>query len=112
MKKIVLILILTLSLQANFKSGNDLVKNKVEYEKPENSKTISYYEVASYVNYIFGVHDSLEGVLICTPSNVTGRQIIAIVGKYIDNHPEKWNQPAQYLVVPPLMNAFPCKKKK
>lgn len=112
MKKIILGLILTLNLQANFKDGNDLVKNKAEYEKPDNDKTINWFGVASYMSYIFGVHDSLEGILICTPSKVNGRQIIAIVGKYIDNHPEKWNQPASYLVVPPLLNAFPCKKKK
>jgi len=112
MKKIILVLILTLGLQASFKSGNDLAKDKVEYEKPDNDKTKIWYSSSAYINYIFGVHDSLEGIFICTPNNVTGRQIIAIVGKYIDNHPEEWNKSALYLVVPPLANAFPCKKKK
>jgi hypothetical protein len=42
---------------------------------------------------------------------VTPGQIFAIVAKYLNNHPEKWNEPAVILVVEAIKEAFPQKKK-
>lgn len=45
------------------------------------------------------------------PENVTNEQIYAIVGKFVENHPEKWNMTTIELVVTAVQTAFPEKKK-
>jgi hypothetical protein len=110
MKKILFGSLLVVNLFAL--DGNRFVEYKIEYEKPNDDKTINWYRVGAYQNYIAGVVDSVDGILFCTPANSNGRQIVAIVGKYIDNHPEEWNGCAFDLVYKPLSKAFPCKKKK
>jgi len=116
MKKIVLSLIITFNIlnAGGWVSGNNLVKYMNEAKKANNgNQDINWNDAARFNNYIFGVVDVLEDAgYICIPSNVTGRQLFAIVIKYIDNHPEEWNKTASYLVETPLLGTFPCKKKK
>ena len=109
MKKVILALIIVINLNAGWVSGNTLVEWNIEYKKDKNQNP---YGVGAYQYYILGILDSIDGILICTPNNVNGRQIFAIVGKYINNHPEEWNGSAFNLVYRPLSKAFPCKKKK
>jgi hypothetical protein len=32
------------------------------------------------------------------PGHVSGRQVVIVVGKYLDAHPEKWNLRAEELI--------------
>ena len=113
MKKILLSLLVFVSLNANgWVNGNTLVKWKVEHEKSTEDKSKFYHDVGAYHYYIFGVLDSIEGILVCTPNNTNGRQIFAIVSKFINDNPDKWNKSAWNLVYEPLKKTFPCKKKK
>lgn len=43
------------------------------------------------------------------PSNATNAQLTAIVRKYLNDHPEKWNHMASSLVLIALRDAF-CRK--
>jgi len=116
MKKIVLSLIITFNIlnAGGWVAGNNLVKYMSEAKKADNgSQNVDWSDALQFQAYVFGVVDVLEDAgYMCIPSNVKGRQLFAIVMKYIDNHPEEWNKTASYLVETPLLNTFPCKKKK
>jgi Rap1a immunity proteins len=51
----------------------------------------------------------LNGGLDMPPSVAEG-QVDAVVGKYLDDHPEEWNQPASVLVYKALRSMFPPKR--
>lgn len=113
MKKIILVLALTMSLNAGWESGSDLIKNMNEYKKYENGQEFEYVSAGLFSGYISGVRDTLiDAGYICTPSGADGNQIFHIVIKWIENNPEKWNGSAISLIATPLLDAFPCKKKK
>jgi hypothetical protein len=75
-----------------------------EYEKWETGSTVGVYP-----GYVSGVHDVYQGRgLICGSENVSIKQAAAIVAKYLKNNPERWNEPAYFLVSDALLKAFPC----
>lgn len=45
----------------------------------------------------------------CPGKMVTNEQIVDVVTKWLDNHPEKRNLPAPFIVTVALNEAFPCK---
>lgn len=54
-----------------------------------------------------GVIDVLDDTqLVCTSTDVVGRQVYAVVIKYIEDNPDKWNQDASFLVSAPLSKPF------
>ena len=113
MKKILLGFILVINLNANWQSGNDFVLDMKEYIKEENGAKTEFYKTMTYRAYISGVRDTLiDAGYICIPSGVNGKQIFEIVRKYVEDNPKEWNKSASYLVETPLLDAFPCKKKK
>lgn len=62
------------------------------------------------MGYIRGVSDALSISKACIPQNASPGQKMAIVHKYLNNHPEMWNRPAFDVVAFALTEAFPCKK--
>jgi hypothetical protein len=74
--------------------------DKAEYF--ENGKCLGY--VQSVVDYVEGMH------FICVLDPVRNRQLIAIVSKYLNEHPERWHESAFILAGDALQAAFPCKK--
>ena len=113
MKKIFLVLILALSLNANWRNGNEFVNDMKESIKFSKDKSGDLYSALAYHGYVDGVRDTLiDAQYICIPQGVTGGQIYSVIEKFILNNPEKWNNSASYLVETPLLNTFPCKKKK
>ena len=91
---------------AGFFSANDLHSWLLEKEKPNGSQ----FSSGLFNGYVSGVVDMGDSVLFCTSSGVTAGQYNAVVAKYINNNPEKWNRNAYFLVVSALEEAFPCKK--
>jgi hypothetical protein len=71
---------------------------------------INYDEAASFSAYVVGVYDSRR-TEFCTPPNTTVRQVTAVVAKFLNNHPEVWNQDAALLVHRALKEVFPCRNK-
>ncbi len=45
------------------------------------------------------------------PNQASQRQIIAVVKKYVDNHPEQWDQRAKFLIRSAVIEAWPVGKK-
>ena len=105
MKKIIF-LILTISFSfGGFISGNKLYENAIKYERD-----ISSIDSGVYIGYVFGVFDSYDKILFCSPYNVTGRQVFDIVFQYLKNHPEERNEAGNILILKALKEIWPCKK--
>lgn|GEM_PF-343264 len=103
-----------------FLTGNDLVECMRLYEQaveqgrgremPVGDVTAAY----GYMAYIVGVYQASclihEGHMYSMPSGGgTNGQFIAVVSKYLKNHPEQWNEFAVVLVIRALQEAFPFK---
>ncbi len=68
-----------------------------------------------YIGYVDGVWDTILSMqaakVISTPfvdTNTTGKmgQVYAIVGKYLDDHPEQWSWPGAVLTMGAIHQAF------
>ena len=63
-------------------------------------------------SFVIGVAQAgISNRIICTPENVTNGQALAVVTKYMNDHPENLHVGASDLVVASLMEAFPCPQK-
>lgn len=60
--------------------------------------------------YVLGISDMGEGHYWCTPPQATRKQIVAVAKKYIDDHPEKWQDYGRDLIADSFRIAWPCKK--
>lgn len=109
MKRIALLLTclaMPLPSWADFTNGNELQ----EWLSRSEDKNESRYHTGLFRGYVSGVIDTGNDVLFCTPDGVTRGQYIAVVAKYIKEHPEQWNLSASTLVINALRQVFPCKK--
>lgn len=109
---IIMLLIFSTSTHANYIRGKHLLEWYYLYKKVENrNPTIDLSDnlfVGSYNGYILGVLDSAENIL-CTPFGIKNSQINEIVGKYLEEHPEKMEHPGSNLVYEAVNETFPCK---
>jgi hypothetical protein len=68
--------------------------------------------LANYAaGYIKGVVDSLNGEEFCVPSGILVGQIIDLLFRYLDSHPEQRPLSAHLPVITALKEKFPCTKK-
>ena len=96
-----------------FKTGFDLENGRIAYEKTTASNNAKYEDTViavSYTAYITGIYD-VTANFICAPKDVTGFQIMAIVGNFIKDNPKKWNLPSVGIIVDAISDAYPCEKK-
>lgn len=98
-------------VNADFLSGNDLVKGMYEAGRARaNDSQINYYEIGKYLGFVVGVFDAYDAAgLICPGGGVTQGQAMEIVSTYIKSNPTKWNSSAVALVHSALKAAFPCR---
>ena len=59
--------------------------------------------------HIDKVIEKKEKVLYCKPRAVSNDQVEKVIYQYLNNHPEKLNEPASLLILFALKEAFPCK---
>lgn len=136
MKKTIFIIIILLcfctpAISSQVDTGLDLLKAcknaiSVFEHRASNIDIIEVSMGSSFcVGYIRGVSDTTKisyfGIMgkngdlvapfhyFCTPNEVGTEQEIRIVIKYLENHPEKLNQPMLYIIINALSAAFPCK---
>jgi hypothetical protein len=113
LKKILVMLFIVAlndSCLATYKTGQDLEKGRIEYEKSTLGMMYDVTTYALYAGYIFGVVDAVDYKDFCIPVNTTGAQIFSIVGNYVKANPDKWNSNAYIFVSNALFYAYPCKK--
>jgi hypothetical protein len=97
---------------AGFYSGNDLIPLMQENEKTDaHGSGVDWNKAYEYNTYVIGVYDATE-YQYTIPASANRRQIVAVVAKYLKNHPEEWGDPAAILVIKALREAFPLQKSK
>ena len=109
---VALLMILSVSLaEAQFMAGYELVQTWEEYKRI-NEGTVEEGDAwlgSLFMGYVTGVCDAI-GNLFELPSTVTVGQICSVVGKYLDGHPERCNEPAFGLVLSAMIEAFPKRR--
>ena len=69
--------------------------------------------------FVIGVHDTmstltfgglLEKGFVCFPEEYSGPQLSLVVKKYLDENPDKSDEPANMLVAVAFVENFPCPK--
>ena len=101
-------LLLSAQSQAAYYSGGDLL------QKCESDSAAMYNACAGY---IMGI-DDYQGTLVnwslldepyfCTPDSAKMSQLVKVVTKYLNEHPEKLHLDAGSLVANALNEPFPC----
>jgi hypothetical protein len=86
-------------------TGNDLVKICSEGDKAEGSLD-NHFQAGVCAGFIMGASTMVDG--LCGTKNATNGQMIKIVRKYLDDHPEELNQSAPVLIEKSMKKAFPC----
>lgn len=97
-------------------TGNDLVKYWKEYKRETGSFLTGMYtgyiagclDGAHYTNFVMSETNYDSGNIgYEIPETATLGQICSVIGKWLDNNPEKWNYSASILVLMALREAFP-----
>ena len=85
---------------AEWVNGNEL------YQWCSSQKYDDYYKCASYT---LGVIDAsqFDGKGLNVPSNSTRGQVVDVLKKYLQDHPESRNLPASWLVGVSVISAWP-----
>jgi hypothetical protein len=90
-----------------FLTGNNLVSAMREYDKEQaNVANANGLQAAEYMAYVIGVFDATTSSYNL-PAQATTGQVIAVVSKYLKDHPEDWSKSAADLVMKALREAFP-----
>lgn len=76
-----------------------------------NSNYSNCYPAGAFYGYVAGVSDDQIGRLWCPRQGVTYGQQMAVVAKFLRDHPEWLDADANLLVISALQLAFPCPKK-
>lgn len=104
MKKLIAgLLLVPCFAHAGFDTGNELFS-----KMNDESQARRMYALG----FVLGVHDMLEGDLVCAGDNVTAGQLRDIVKKFLTENPSMRNRPAVILSGIAMAQAFPCAKQK
>jgi len=117
-KTVGLLLIIPIGLYAqipeDINSGDYLLTCWKSVEKIEGGVTLSAKEslqVGYFWGHVLGVSDTLfDEDLVYYPEGATHHQIILVVGKYLDDHPELLHERASRLIRRALIKTFPKRK--
>lgn len=94
-----------------FTTGQKLMDGYLVYEKVKDGVAVTATE-ALLDGVFFGYTESVADYgasarILSLPDDVSVAQLCAIVGRYIEEHPELWNQPGWFLALSALRDAFP-----
>ncbi len=113
---IVVLFFLTISISAQAFSGNNLAKycQSGGKEDPLNShSSLCFGLLDGFINgleYGFLISEK-KTKLFCKPKNIPPQQIMKIMNKYLDEHPEDLHYEFGQILIEALIEAFPCKNK-
>ena len=102
------VMLLPAQSQAVFYDGNTLL------QKCESDSATQYNVCAGYVIGLVDYQGTLvawslvEKPIFCTPDNVRASQLVKVITKWLNEHPEKLHQSASSSVPIALYDAFPC----
>lgn len=91
-------------------TGNDLKDYCSFYPQHTEKTALCMGYIGGTLDMVHGVDKSLKVRTACEPASVTGDQLIAMVIKYLDDHPEQLHLVAASLIWNMYTKAFPCPK--
>jgi len=97
----IVLLTLSLSVQAEFKDGNDLLKDL------ESNNLVD--EMVA-LGYIIGVSDVGVGIIHCVPHGVRAKQLVDMTRNYLKLYPSDRHLSADTLINRMLKAQWPCKR--
>lgn len=109
---IALVLLISQTVEAQA-PADDLREGWKLYERfvrsgAETPPPLDAFKMGGYAGYVVGVWDTTVYYFYSdTNYNVSKDQLCHVVGKYLDAHPERWNEPARALVTTAILQAFP-----
>lgn len=89
-----------------FFDGNELYRQCTEHDIRSQSVCIGY--VMAISDILYSVPGSDNGNTSCNRRGVTSGQIMEIVIKYLEKHPEKRHWDGNILVSEAIFQTFPC----
>ncbi|MBP1746269.1 MAG: Rap1a immunity protein [Deltaproteobacteria bacterium] len=94
-------------------TGQILVNGWKAFQRADsnNPRMEDTYHEAAYTGFIVGVCDATSHHFNIR-SNITPEQALNVVGKYLDEHADRWHESAVVLVLDALEQAFPKFPKK
>ncbi len=115
LKKLLVLLVLILVgtaawAQARTGSGQWLHDHWTNYQKAIDGTATDTEAVGGgvYEGFVMGaVRVMQEEKILLIPDSVTFGQWCVVVGKYLDDHPEKWNSGAEVLVLSAMGEVWP-----
>ena len=111
MKKLIFLVLVVSFSFAGFIDGNNLYQAGLEYYKNNIGERCNWFQNGFYEGYVDGAFDAYYSILICPPNNIKAGQVFDIVFKYLQEHPEIRNKPANIIILKALNKIWPCKKK-
>ena len=97
-------------------SGHELRRQLLSDEQlvanPKQPTIALLSDAQAAMGYVRGVSDALAiGLPSCQPLNASPGQKMAIIRKFMHEHPESWSEPAVAVVLTALKSAFGCNAK-
>lgn len=122
MKKVVLLLIVILTFSgvwAQTMSGVDLLRVCNAIIQSEEGKEVSVEDQLLslyWTGYLAGFNEAAVligtstslGLYCLPPAGIENDQLVRVVKKYLDEHPEDLHETARVLILLALRGAFPC----
>lgn len=93
---------ITISAQAHFIDGNQLLSN-MESQIPA--------ERTFAIGFVTGVVDAAQNEIVCVPDRVTIKQVVDISKTLLQQNPSIRHKPAAYIVLKAISDVWPCKAK-
>lgn len=89
-------------------ASNKILQNGNKLVEPGESYQSGWFD--GYIIGILNSNSTANKKFVCFDGALSAYQISAVVAKYMQDHPEQWNELASTLVKRALSQAFPCKK--
>jgi hypothetical protein len=100
----ILLLAASIPAQAAFMTGTQL---KQHLDDAQNSSSFNAMTIG--MGYVAGVFDMIDRTQVCITQQLSAREAMQIVHRYLNTHRSELEQPASGLVVKALSEEFPCK---
>ena len=105
------LMVAVVSASGQVQTSSGLHDDWIDYQKTEMETATTAgdaMDTGLYVGYVMASADFMMAAGLLDMSKIASlAQLCAIVGKYLDDHPELWDRPAEGLVVEALEQAFP-----
>jgi hypothetical protein len=96
-----LLVAFSVNAQAEFKDGNDLLKDL---------ESTSVVDEMVALGYIIGVSDMGMGIIHCIPQGVRAKQLVDMTRNYLKLYPSDRHLSGDTLINRMLKTAWPCKR--